>query len=268
MPAVNAVTMKKEVRNRLITSLIISSLISILVIFLISSFQNFNFILIVPLIVLISEFFFRNKQDLFVTLLISFLFILLNYFFMFSPFILSFLMLFIPLYYFKEVSSDDLLKSLGFNGPIKRAIIYSIISIFPLFLLYILLAVLAFMLNLNDSHNVVNKVLDLPLYLMFYAVLVAPFVEEIFFRSFLVRLFMDKTKFLSLLNSEIFSSLLATLLFSLAHFSYGSIFELIGTFFMGYALYVTYRVSGDIKVPIIIHMIINFVSLIAMHMVV
>lgn len=260
--------MKKEIRNNLIFSLIFSSLFSIFTILLISAFQNFYFILIIPLIVFGFELIFKKKQDIFISLLLSFLFVLLNYFFMFSPMLLSILMLFIPIYYFKEKSTSEIIENLGFKGSIKRAIFYSVGLIVPLFILYILLALAAFYLGINDSQNVVNKVLDLPLYLMFYAVLIAPFVEEIFFRSFLVKFFMDKLHFVSFSHSEIIASFMAALLFSLAHFSYGSLFELFGTFFMGYALYVTYRVSGDIKVPIIIHMIINFASLVAMHMVV
>lgn len=264
----NAVTMKKEIRNNFLFSLILSSLFSIFIIFVISTIQNFYFILVVPFLVFGFELFFKKKQDVFFSLLFTFLFVLLNYFFMFSPFILSSLMLFIPVYYFKDYTTQEIIEKLGFKGSFTRAVFYSVGLIVPLFILYILLALVAFYFGINDSQNVVNKVLDLPLYLMFYAVLVAPFVEEIFFRSFLVKFFMNKTKFLSLLNSEIIASFLSALLFSLAHFSYGSVFELFGTFFMGYALYVTYRVSGDIKVPIIIHMIINFVSLVAMHMVV
>jgi len=260
--------MKKEVRNSLLLSLILSSLFSIFVIFTISTFQNFYLILIIPVFVLGFELLFKNKQEVFTSLLLSFLFVLLNYFFMFSPYILSLLMFLIPVYYFKDYTTQEIIEKLGFKGSLSRAVFYSIGLIVPLFILYILLAVIAFYFGINDSQNVVDKVLDLPLHLMFYAVLIAPLVEEIFFRSFLVKFFMDKTKFLSSLNSEIMSSFFATLIFALAHISYGSVFELLGTFFMGYALYVTYRVSGDIKVPIIIHMIINFVSLIAMHMVV
>jgi len=260
--------MKKEIRNSFLFSLILSSLFSIFTILIISVTKNFYFILIVPFLVFGFELFFKKKQDIFTSLLLSFLFILLNYFFMFSPFLLSILMLIIPVYYFREYSTQEIIEKLGFKGSLTRAILYSLASLLPLFLLYILIAAVSLFFGLNDSENVVNKVLDLPLYLMFYAVLIAPLVEEIFFRSFLLTFFMNYTKFLSKFNSEILSSLLAAVIFSLAHFSYGSIFELFGTFFMGYALYVTYRVSGDIKVPIIIHMIINFVSLIAMHMVV
>ncbi len=171
-------------------------------------------------------------------------------------------MLFIPVYYFRNYSTKDLIEKLGFNGSILRALFYSIALLVPLFVLYVTLVVIAFFLGLNDSQMVVDKVLELPLYLMFYAVLVAPFVEEIFFRSFLVKFINNK------LNSVLLSSFLATLLFSLAHISYGSVFELLGTFFMGYALYVSFRISKDIKVAIIIHMIINFLSLTLMHLVV
>jgi len=159
-----------------------------------------------------------------------------------------------------------MIENLGFRNSLLRAILYAVGLILPLFVLYILLVLIAHFLGLNDSQMVVDKVLDLPVYLWAYAIIVAPLVEEVFFRSFLPFLFMSKTRFLSPLKSEIVSSFLATLLFSLAHFSYGSIFELIGTFFLGYGLYVTYRVSNDIKVPIIIHMIINLISIIAMHL--
>jgi membrane protease YdiL (CAAX protease family) len=268
MPAVNVDTMRKEVRNRLIASLILSSLFSLFIIFLIVFTNNFWLILSVPLFVLLSEFIFPKKQDLFVTLLLSFLFVYLNVLFIFSPFILSFLMFFIPVYYLRDFSSNNLiLKNLGFNGSIVRALFYTLVSILPLFILYILIGILAYLFNLDDSQMVVDKVLDLPVYLWAYAILVAPLVEEVFFRSFLPLFFMIKTSFLSPLKSEIVSSFLATLLFSLAHISYGSFFELIGTFFMGYALYIIFRVSKDIKVAILIHMLINLVSIIAMHLV-
>jgi membrane protease YdiL (CAAX protease family) len=266
MPVANVDIMKKEVRNKLIFSFILSSLFSLFIIFVTLITNNFFLIFFSPLLVLLFEFMFPKKQDWFVSVLLIFLFVLLNNLILFSPFLLSFLMLFIPLYYFRKSSTSEMIENLGFRNSLLRAILYAVGLILPLFVLYILLVLIAHFLGLNDSQMVVDKVLDLPVYLWAYAIIVAPLVEEIFFRSFLPFLFMSKTRFLSPLKSEIVSSFVATLLFSLAHFSYGSVFELIGTFFMGYGLYVTYRVSNDIKVPIIIHMIINLISIIAMHL--
>lgn len=250
--------MKKEVRNKLIYSIILSSLFSLVIILL-----NVNYIVYTSLtlgLVLLFELVLPKRQDYFVTFLLTVLLIYLNSYIIVSTIVLSLLMFFIPAFYFRN--KENIMRELGFNGSVVRAFIISIISLVPLFFLYMLLVLFSFHLGLNDSHNVVDKVLDLPVYLMVYAVLLAPFVEEVFFRSFLV------TFFKRFVNSEIVCSLFSTLLFSLAHLSYGSIFEIMGTFFMGYALYVTFRLSKDIKVPIFIHMIINFTSLTLMHLVV
>ncbi|MEM0437862.1 MAG: type II CAAX endopeptidase family protein [Candidatus Micrarchaeia archaeon] len=168
----------------------------------------------------------------------------------FSPVLLSILMLLIPVYAaLGRKECGNLLQALGFNGGIVRAAAFALASLIPAFIFMVLLAAVAPYLGFDDSHLVESKIMSLPTYILLYAITLGPLSEEIFFRAFLPRYT---------------GGVLSSVLFGLAHYSYGSYIEVIGTFLLGLYLYALYRVSGDVKAPIIAHMLINAASLYAL----
>ncbi|MCX8205698.1 MAG: CPBP family intramembrane metalloprotease [Candidatus Micrarchaeota archaeon] len=168
----------------------------------------------------------------------------------FSPILLSLIMLLLPAYFaLGKPGCDDLLLTLGFNGSIVRAIAVAVLSLIPAFIFMVLFSIIAPHMGLNDGQLVEAKISTLPLYILAYAVTLGPLSEEIFFRAFL---------------PKYTGGIISSVLFGLAHYSYGSYFEVAGAFLLGLYLYALYRVSGDIKAPIIAHMLINAASLYVM----
>jgi len=170
----------------------------------------------------------------------------------FTPILFSLLMLLIPIYVLMRTgkSLTDVLRELGFHGSPIRAFLFAVFSMIPVFLLMLLLSYAASMLGFNDAQKVDEKISLLPLYVLVYAVTLGPIAEEIFFRSFLTRYM---------------NPIFANLLFAFAHFSYGSVYEILGAFGLGIFLYLIYRLSGDLKTAVFAHMFINLGSLIVMY---
>ena len=109
------------------------------------------------------------------------------------------------------------------------------------------LNVLSFYTGAGDMKNVVQKIEKIPPLLLFLgAVVVAPFTEELFFRGALLR------------RAGLIPS---TSLFSVLHFAYGSLFEVIGAFFIGGILAITAQKTKSLLPPIIIHALYNFLAL-------
>lgn len=167
----------------------------------------------------------------------------------FSPILLSILMLLVPTYVaLGYPGSSNLLHVLGFNGGIVRAAAFALVSLIPAFIFVVLLAAVAPYLGFDDSHLVESKIMALPPYILLYAITLGPVSEEVFFRAFL---------------PKYTGGFLSSILFGLAHYSYGSYVEIIGTFLLGLYLYGVYKISGDVKAPILVHMLINAASLYA-----
>ncbi len=132
----------------------------------------------------------------------------------------------------------------GIKSLIKNVILWGIIAaIFGVLLMYGLTV-----FHLNDTDKVYDKVSELPVYVLLYAILLAPIVEEIFFRRFL---------------PQYIGGFLSSFLFALAHVSYGSVGELLGAFYMGYVFYMIFRFTRDLRVPIVLHAFINLLSVIS-----
>lgn len=98
------------------------------------------------------------------------------------------------------------------------------------------------LLGWNDLHQVEQVISSLSPAMIVYLVTVRVFSEEYFFRGFLV-------KKVGKLSSSI--------VFGLAHYSYGSITEVIGAFILGFLLAYAYEKYGNLLPNIASHVIYN-----------
>ncbi len=144
----------------------------------------------------------------------------------------------------------ETLNSIGFPGSIKTTILYFVGGMLALFGTLIILSLVATHLGFNDQSKVAQKVLSLPWYILFVAIVIAPIAEELLFRAGLV---------------PRIGILPATVLFALAHFSYGSVIEIAGTFLIGLLLALIYTRSKSITPGIMIHITYNLISIMVLR---
>jgi len=144
------------------------------------------------------------------------------------------------------------LKSIGFPGDLKKFILYSVAGFLAIIAFSVILNLAAIGLHFNDSFKVADKVADLPLYVIFLAVVFAPFSEELLFRAALV---------------PRFGIFIPAILFGILHLAYGSVMEVIGVIGIGIILGYVYQRSGSITPCIAIHLSYNLISVAVMRMI-
>jgi len=138
-------------------------------------------------------------------------------------------------------------EALGFKKEtwketLKKTIILFVLLLYTAFIVGSIL----FVLGLNDTHLVQEKVQELllsPLTIA-YILVVRVSAEEIFFRGFL-------TQKIGILWSSV--------LFAAAHYSYGSIAEIIGAFLLGILLAAYFQRSKSLLPNILAHVMYNLV---------
>ncbi len=154
----------------------------------------------------------------------------------------------IALYFLWSGSIKATFAKIGISKDLKSHIFYSLVGLLSLFLLLLVLGFFSSLLGFNDQERVSEKVSDLPFMLLVFAIVLAPLSEEFFFRAFLV---------------PRFGVLISAFLFGIAHFTYGSIVEVLGAFVIGFLLGSIFKKSKSIVPCIIIHMTYNLISIIA-----
>ncbi|MEM4634119.1 MAG: CPBP family intramembrane glutamic endopeptidase [Candidatus Anstonellaceae archaeon] len=137
----------------------------------------------------------------------------------------------------------------GFAGFLALALISAVIS----FLLY--------NFGFFDALKVKEKVLSLSLLSLISAITLSPIGEEMLFRGYVFRKaqqLISKKK--ASKASFLFAALVSSFLFSLMHISYGSVTQLVSTFFLGIFLCALSQVSESLIPPIIAHASFNLLS--------
>ncbi len=138
------------------------------------------------------------------------------------------------------------LAGIGVPGEPKYHAVYAAIGLSAILLALFMLGIFSLALGFNDEQKVSDKVMDLPLIILAFAVIVAPLTEELFFRAFL---------------SPRFGIIASAILFGLAHFTYGSVVEVVGVLFVGLLLGALYRMSKSLVPCVMVHMAYNFLSI-------
>lgn len=97
-----------------------------------------------------------------------------------------------------------------------------------------------------DSFKVYEKVKLFPFHIILFAIVFAPISEEVFFRAFL---------------TERFGILISAAAFGFSHFIYGSLYEIVGAFFIGLVLAYFYVKKRNLAACMIAHGLFNLLSL-------
>lgn len=161
-------------------------------------------------------------------------------------------MLFLALFLLFEKNLAFTFKKVGFPGELKSTLLYAIGGLVFLFALLFVIGLISYFLGINDNLKVAQKIEPIPIFqLILFAAILAPISEEFLFRGYLLNRF---------------GILPSTLVFSLLHFGYGSVSEILGTFVIGLFLAFLTQKSKSISPGILIHMIYNFVAIIVMRL--
>lgn len=137
----------------------------------------------------------------------------------------------------------------------KKELTGSITLLILMLVAYFVLVGLLSLIGLNDLEKVsqiVNGEILNGLGLFILTVIIIVFIEEIFFRAFLVK----RT-----------GIIIATIIFTLAHIGYNSIAELVGVFVLGLILAYWYKKTNSLTQVYIAHLIYNLFA-IAMYIMV
>ncbi|MBI5227973.1 CPBP family intramembrane metalloprotease [Candidatus Micrarchaeota archaeon] len=143
------------------------------------------------------------------------------------------------------------LSSIGFPGSIKNTAIYFVLGMLALFTALMILSFVSLHFGFNDQVKVAEKIQGLPIYVLFIAVFLAPIAEELLFRAALI---------------PRIGMLPSTIIFALAHFAYGSIIEILGTFLIGLLLSIIFTRSKSITPIILIHITYNLFSVLVLRL--
>ncbi len=150
------------------------------------------------------------------------------------------------------------LKSLGIPGKTKKNLAYTILGFVLMFVILPILGAVLYYYDLYDQEIVTGIVMELPLYILAMAVVVAPISEELLFRALLI------TKIRKYVPT-IIAVIIAAAIFALFHVGYGSVVQLIGVFTVGLILGFVYWRSGSILPSMFIHLAYNLMSIMVMR---
>ncbi|MBU0532620.1 CPBP family intramembrane metalloprotease [Candidatus Micrarchaeota archaeon] len=164
----------------------------------------------------------------------------------------------ISLYFLWKSDLGTTLSSIGFPGKLKTTFIFSVLGLLSIFAILFIIGIMSIVLGFNDQQKITEKVADLPVSILLFAVIAAPVSEEFFFRAFLVK------KISSIINPWA-GILISSILFGLVHFSYGSIMEIVGAFTIGTILAVIFHKSKSITPCLAIHIFYNLLAIIVMR---
>jgi len=138
-----------------------------------------------------------------------------------------------------KISFKNIFKYLGFKKiSFKNITKHSLILYFLIFLVSSLITLIFNLFGYQDLGLVSIKILSVPIYYIIYLFVVRVFIEEFFFRAFLVKKI---------------GIVLSALLFGIAHLGYSSIVEVVGAFILGLLLGYYFKKTDNIYPNIIAH---------------
>ncbi len=168
-----------------------------------------------------------------------------------TNFLLDLGLLLVPLLFILVIEKKKpALKDFGFKtkGAIDDMALSS--KIFLTLLVYsFLLSFLFFVIGLNDFQGVqegIQRIVELSPFLLVYFFLVRVFLEEYFFRAFLV---------------PRVGVVVSSVLFGITHYGYGSVGEIVGATFLGMILAIAYKQHGRILPNYIGHLLYNLIAI-------
>ncbi|MFW5902563.1 MAG: CPBP family intramembrane glutamic endopeptidase [archaeon] len=148
-----------------------------------------------------------------------------------------------------------ILKRLGFKEDIdipKEAII-GIAFLGLLLFTSMAVSLIFYQIGMGQDVQKTTEILrQIPIHQILIILLLGSFVEEIFFRGFI----QEKTNLL-----------VASLIFALFHITYGTVSQIVGTFFLGLILGYQYERTGGVYSPIISHTFYNLIVILPVYII-
>jgi len=163
------------------------------------------------------------------------------------------------MYFLWKKDLKTTLTALGIPGNLKRNAIYTVVGFALIFVVLPVLAAILYYYGLDDQQAITDIVVDLPLYIVLMAIVVAPLTEELLFRALLINKISEYTK------SAALAIIVSSMVFSLFHVSYGSVVEVVGVFTVGLIFGFVYWKSQSVIPPMFIHLVYNFLSIMVMR---
>lgn len=148
----------------------------------------------------------------------------------------------------------------------KYSVLFYVKAIVGLYLAYIvggifLHTLIKFFLDEGTSSKLIGIVSTLKnnYFLIIFTCLTAGVVEELLMRGYL------QPRIEKIYNSPSLGILVSAILFGILHSTYGTIDQVIVPFFIGILFALFYKKYSNIKILIIVHFMIDFISLMAMN---
>jgi len=169
---------------------------------------------------------------------------------------ISFSLLVLPFFWNMEVKKASLGKTLNsFGIKIDKFwwnVAFGLLAAVFILILTELESITIVYLGFDTPGAVAKVIKSLPLYMVIFSFTFTPIAEEVFFRGFLLGRI---------------GIVLSSLLFALAHFTYGSVAEFAVAFTAGLAFAVMKRRSGSLIPAITAHALFNFVTVLILYVV-
>jgi membrane protease YdiL (CAAX protease family) len=165
----------------------------------------------------------------------------------------------LAMYFLWKKDLGTTLGSLGIPGNIKKNALYTVLGFALIFMVLPVLAAVLYYYGLDDQEIVAGIVMELPLYILAMAIVVAPVSEELLFRALLI------TRIREYSRSAVLAIILASAVFAVFHAGYGSVVQFVGVFVVGLILGFIYWGSGSVIPSMIIHFVYNFMSIMVMR---
>lgn len=165
-------------------------------------------------------------------------------------FTIDLFLFFLPIFFIFVLNPQTTIKQLfilqGFTKiKIKDVIKHTITIFILLFFLSYLISFVSILFNVSDLNLVSEHILSIPFLLIVYFFIVRVFLEEWFFRAFLVKRI---------------GCLLSSIIFAIVHVGYGSVVQLLGAFALGFVLAKYYLKTNNILPLYFAHLLYNFVA--------
>ncbi|MEM3610259.1 MAG: CPBP family intramembrane glutamic endopeptidase [Candidatus Anstonellales archaeon] len=155
----------------------------------------------------------------------------------------------LPLYFIfviEKKNFDEFIREI----KLEKIRIFDVLQSIVFFIaLLIILAIFSFLLreyNQTHQNNMITLIKSLNSLLLIFAIFLAPFTEELFFRAFL-------SKRLGILSSS--------MLFAIFHINYMSLIQFIASFVIGLALALIFK-RYNLNTCIYIHLLFNLTSIV------
>lgn len=129
------------------------------------------------------------------------------------------------------------------NNKVKEPIKIILIALLSSLVLNEIILLIKIFLNVEMNAN-------LDIFLLINTIIIGPILEELLFRGIVFNQLLE-------FNSEKKALIITTVIFAIMH---GNLLTMIYTFIMGYILNILYVKQKNLKVPILFHITINFVS--------